>query len=170
MATEKQLTANRANAKKSTGPRTEHGKRISARNGSRQRLFASHVLLVNESRDAFHALWNSFKELIEPEDAIENALMETMVMARWRNERLWAIEAANINKSINDVALSEYNGGSATLIALAMRQFPDGGSTQDKISHYEYRCDRQFHRAAERLARYREEKRRQKNLNQGEPN
>lgn len=43
MATEKQIAANRANAKRSTGPKTRQGRQVSSRNALRHGLFSSQV-------------------------------------------------------------------------------------------------------------------------------
>ena len=48
MRTDKQLDANRQNAKNSTGPRTEHGKHRSRRNAFRHGLTAETVIDVLE--------------------------------------------------------------------------------------------------------------------------
>jgi hypothetical protein len=50
---EKQLAANRANALKSTGPRTEAGKARSSRNAVRHAMLARSVLLRCESAERF---------------------------------------------------------------------------------------------------------------------
>ncbi|MGC1764422.1 MAG: hypothetical protein WA769_15920, partial [Pseudolabrys sp.] len=56
MATEKQLAANRQNAKSSTGPRTEAGKRRSRRNAIRHGLTAQTVIEVYEDTTEYKAL------------------------------------------------------------------------------------------------------------------
>jgi hypothetical protein len=45
MATEKQIAANRANAQKTTGPRTEHGKSTSAMNALKTGLDAKNEII-----------------------------------------------------------------------------------------------------------------------------
>jgi hypothetical protein len=56
MATEKQITANRKNAQKSTGPRTLNGKRKSRRNAVRHGLTAETVIDVIEEAADYEAL------------------------------------------------------------------------------------------------------------------
>ena len=56
MTTEKQIAANRENAKKSTGPRTADGKRKSRRNAVRHGLTAETVIDVLEEAADYEAL------------------------------------------------------------------------------------------------------------------
>jgi hypothetical protein len=51
MATEKQITANRANAKRSTGPKTKNGRRASSRNALRHGLSCAFQLYDLVPRD-----------------------------------------------------------------------------------------------------------------------
>ena len=56
MTTDKQIAANRQNAKNSTGPRTERGKRRSRRNAIRHGLTAETVIDVLEDPAEYEAL------------------------------------------------------------------------------------------------------------------
>jgi hypothetical protein len=56
MTTEKQFTANRENAKKSTGPKTEAAKNQSRRNAFRHGLTAETVIEILEDRAGYKAL------------------------------------------------------------------------------------------------------------------
>ena len=51
MASEAQIAANRANAQRSTGPRTEEGKEKSARNALNHGLCAERVVIDEEDRE-----------------------------------------------------------------------------------------------------------------------
>ena len=55
MATQRQIAANRANARKSTGPRTEAGKRRAKRNALTHGLTTKDTVLITENwRDFAH--------------------------------------------------------------------------------------------------------------------
>ena len=56
MATDKQIAANRLNAKNSTGPRTDAGKRRSRRNAIRHGLTAETIIGVLEDPAAYKAV------------------------------------------------------------------------------------------------------------------
>jgi hypothetical protein len=53
MASERQIAANRQNAKRSRGPKTEHGKARSSRNALRHGFSARKYLLAGESWEEY---------------------------------------------------------------------------------------------------------------------
>jgi len=93
MTTERQITANRANAAKSTGPATPEGKRISSQNAARHDLASRTVLLKDESTRRFNDLAAALMLHFQPRNALEISLVQTMTAARWRLLRLWGIQA-----------------------------------------------------------------------------
>ncbi|WP_141701773.1 hypothetical protein [Methyloceanibacter marginalis] len=66
MASSKQIAANKANAKKSTGPKTEAGKSCSSMNALTHGLTAKTVLILGESGDSFEALRAALRRSISP--------------------------------------------------------------------------------------------------------
>src|SRR5665213_2086280 len=95
-SSEKRIAANRANAKRSTGPTSEIGRRNSSRNSSRHHFLASAVLIPHESRERFAELLNAFTADFQPRDNTERSLVDKMAVAHWRLMRLWAVETARI--------------------------------------------------------------------------
>jgi len=96
MATDKQIHANRANAMKSTGPRTEAGKRASSRNALRHGLTAEHVVLDNEDPADFDALRASVRVEFEPQGPTEAFLVDRLAGLIWRLNRVPGFEAGLI--------------------------------------------------------------------------
>ena len=92
MATDKQIAANRQNAKNSTGPRTETGKRRSRRNAFRHGLTAESVITVLEDEAAYRKFENKILGDYTPETAIERALVVRLASLLWRLRRAVAIE------------------------------------------------------------------------------
>jgi len=93
MATEKQIAANRQNAKKSTGPRTEYGKRRSRRNAMRHGLAAETVIDVLEDRAAYKSLQRAINADYHPRSNFELQLVARLVSLLWRLRRAVAIES-----------------------------------------------------------------------------
>ena len=94
MATAAQIAANRANAQKSTGPRTEAGKAASARNALKHGLCAERFLLEEEEREAWEALRADYLARLRPEGPAETRLAERIAQLAWRRDRTGAAEAA----------------------------------------------------------------------------
>jgi hypothetical protein len=69
MATEKQILTNQQNAKHSTGPRTESGKRRSRRNAVRHGLTAETVIDTLEDAADYSAFERAIKSDYSPQTA-----------------------------------------------------------------------------------------------------
>ena len=94
MATQKQIEANRRNARKSTGPRSAAGKAASAANALSHGLTAaSDVLLADESADAFACMQRDVLADLAPQDALQAMLARRIVMLLWRLDRAARLEA-----------------------------------------------------------------------------
>jgi hypothetical protein len=80
MASSAQIAANRENAKKSTGARTEAGKQASSRNAFRHGL-AGHgfALLEWEGAETFDRIKAEFEREHQPTTPTESVLVERMV-------------------------------------------------------------------------------------------
>jgi len=87
MATDKQRSANRENAKKSTGPITTAGKARAARNAIQHGLYCREVVLPWEDPEVYQELEQSFWDTYNPTDAVEAALVRQMTAAEWKLQR-----------------------------------------------------------------------------------
>ena len=86
------LAANRANAQRSTGPRTPEGKARSRQNAVKHGLFSSTLgpagEKFNENRAEFEALWAEFSEYYDPQGPDEALLVDRIATAWWQLARL----------------------------------------------------------------------------------
>ncbi len=94
MASAAQLAANQANARKSTGPKTDDGKAKSAQNALKHGLCAERLLIDEEEREEFEALRADYLERHRPAGLAEERLVERIVQLVWRRDRAGAMEAA----------------------------------------------------------------------------
>ena len=90
----KQFRANRRNAQRSTGPRTEEGKAASARNATTHGAFCADLLLPGEDAEALLALKRGIDAALSPGDAIERELADRIAATQWRLRRLRGAERA----------------------------------------------------------------------------
>jgi len=94
MTTERQKAANRANARRSTGPKTPKGKTAVRLNAIRHGLLARDAVLLGEDSDAFEELRNEVWAELSPVGPIEKLLVERVVNEMWRLQRATRAETA----------------------------------------------------------------------------
>ena len=92
--TPRQLAANRANAKKSTGPKTRQGQLRSAYNSLNHGLCAVTVVLPGEDAERYDYLRQEYMNVIQPANVIETHLADLFVADQWRRERAVHYETA----------------------------------------------------------------------------
>ena len=96
MASEKQQEANRANAKRSTGPKTVAGKALSRMNAHKHGLTAETIVIGDEDPRTFDMLRAELEEEYNPRPGIESELVERLAVLMWRMRRIPIFEAALI--------------------------------------------------------------------------
>src|SRR5512143_1610728 len=87
MTTEAQVAANRANARKSTGPRTPEGKAVVAQNAVKHGLLAREGVLRGEDGEEFERHREMLLEELSPAGALEVILATRIVDLTWRLRR-----------------------------------------------------------------------------------
>ena len=92
MATFSQIEANRGNASRSTGPKTEAGKRRSRRNSVRHGLTAETVIDVFEDPEDYKAFELSVTADFDAQTAVERELVLRLASLLWRLRRATAVE------------------------------------------------------------------------------
>ena len=107
MASSKQLQANRANAGKSTGPRTQVGKARSRLNSRKHGLTAKTLIIVGEHAEDFEELRSALIEQYDPQSALEFELLERLAGILWRLRRVPLFEAGILDARHADVSDDE---------------------------------------------------------------
>ena len=92
MSTLRQLEANRRNARLSTGPVTEDGKRRSRQNAVRHGLTAETVITVLEDAEDYAAFEMAVTAEYDGQSAVERELVLRLASLLWRLRRATAIE------------------------------------------------------------------------------
>jgi hypothetical protein len=92
MISEKQLEANRRNAQRSTGPRTEAGKERSKLNACRHHLTGQVNTMTEPDRIAFNKFLDGIMKDLAPEGAMEIQLAQRIAHDHWRLNRAAAVE------------------------------------------------------------------------------
>lgn len=97
MTSARQLEANRANARHSSGPKTSEGKQFSSFNALQHGIYARDVVLPGENRDAYDAQIVQLAEDLCPVGRVEEGLVKRMADIWWRLDRTQGIEAGLLN-------------------------------------------------------------------------
>lgn len=141
MISEKRILAARANGALSRGPKTPEGKARS-RNAVRSRRLTDGVVLGQESREAFHELFNFHVDCFSPLDDVELGMVEEMASAFWRIRRNWAIE----NYLLESAAAAQPDGPELPRIAAAFSELSTGPQLAN-LRRYETRLHVMYQRA-----------------------
>lgn len=94
MPTEKQIRANKANARKSTGPRSKPGKAISSRNAMKHGLSAQKLLIEGEDPAMFDRMRDEIFFDMQPRGELQVELVEHIISTLWRLRRVAYFESA----------------------------------------------------------------------------
>ncbi len=87
-----QIEANRQNALKSTGPKTEEGKKRASLNGRRHGLTGQAFIMSEEDRKAWETFSQAFIETLKPANPVEAQFAYLIAKDNYRINRIHAIE------------------------------------------------------------------------------
>ena len=170
MTSQKQITANRRNGKKSTGPKTEIGKTRCKRNALNHGLRAIGVLTPDEDPGAYDELRQKLRMDVAPVGCAETQLVERIAACLWRLWRCARIEA-KLLRILRRSASSFEESLLATIapeiaskrekektsfdydIGLAFSGDPFDNDALGKLCRYEASLDRMLYRALHELQR-----------------
>jgi hypothetical protein len=134
---------NRANAQHSTGPRTEEGKKRSSLNGMRHGLTGQIHITTDAERAALESFTKGIVDSLNPSDALESQIAQTIAEDYWRLNRGRAIE--------NNILALGYLGEDGNIITeheqnhtalAAARTFMENPNAFRLISLYAQRTNR----------------------------
>ena len=163
MASKRQNAANRANARRSTGPRTEDGRRASSLNALKHGLRSQLTVIPGENEADFHALFDAFAEEAAPESARDFVAVRKAAACEWRLRRIAAIETEmfiqvlkapaeeatidNIEAIVERLAARQAAPPESPYAALAARFLNGGIRHFNALARYEASLNRQYHQA-----------------------
>jgi hypothetical protein len=151
MTSTAQVTANRANATHSTGPKTDAGKLASSRNSFRHGLTAKQVVIPGEDPTEYDALRQELHDDYAPANTAEATLVDQIAEHTWRLQRVRRAESATFERLMR-------NDDSDRAVARAVT---DPLCDLEKIRRYEVTIERSYHRAIDQLRKLQKERRAQ---------
>jgi hypothetical protein len=157
MISERQQEANRRNAAKSNGPKTPEGRAAVRMNALKHGLTAAEIILPTvEEKIDFEQFRAAFEEECQPVGLLEQVLVEDLVSARWRMNRVrkmepgfFALRHERMKSQIKDLSALDAHAH----LALIFRDDAQDADTIGKMSRYEARFERSFYKALKELQR-----------------
>ena len=182
--TDKAIEANRRNAERSTGPRTEEGKAAVSLNRLAHGLTGRVPLVPGEDLAAFDQLRAGLVQQLNPVGVLEEALVDRVASCTWRLWRAQRIESglltwrrlgleesrsrgsdlADVLKEMNSPARPETKGWQELQEqdlpswGLVLIHECNGGAPLEKLNRYEGALERSLYRAMHELERLQRER------------
>lgn len=97
----KQLRANRLNAQKCAGPRSDAGKDRSSMNALKSGIYAQFQILPGEDPAALEKLSGEFYDYHQPETPDEREVLDSVIHAAWLNRRYRRMDAQLMKHEID---------------------------------------------------------------------
>ena len=149
------------NGAKAAGTKSPQGIQTSAMNALRHGLTSKTLVLANESPEKFNQLLQTYIEKFQPQDGVEMNLVDEMVSARWRQQRVWMVQTAamdlQMDKQVEEFARLPYPVTEPTRIAMAFLAMANQEKALELLMRYETNYSRMHDRAMKALFRLREE-------------
>ncbi len=153
LVTQKQLMANRENAKKSTGPNDTSLTRL---NALKHGILSEEVLLKGEKKKDLEELGRRLRQELTPEGELELILVDRIVCSIWRLKRALRIESAVMSYEYEDGLYDDWNKKPRDE-RLAYKDMLVG-SDLEIVQRYETTVERQIYRALHELSRLQAER------------
>ena len=107
-SSQKRIDANRANSRRSTGPRSESGKCRSSQNAIRHGLrTVKTTVLSSESIEEYADRMIFVNQDLNPRNRTEVLIVSTAVQASWVHDRALRVQTARLNRNIADAERRE---------------------------------------------------------------
>ena len=172
----KKVLANRNNAKKSTGPRTENGKAWAKRNAVKHGLRAEHIITVGENKIEFEELKDQFVKELQPIDIISMQLVNRIVLTAWNLQRsdkiqsgmlayeMLSYEADEYKSKLKEIHHADFAGSQIKvpyqnlLMGLSFLRDCNSSNAMVKLGSYETRLLNRYSQLLEELKKYNKQK------------
>ncbi len=133
MATVAQITANRANAQLSSGPKTPEGKARVSQNALRHGLTSTRLVIRDDEREEFASFRDGLVLELNPQGAVEQVTFDDLLHAAWNLQRFRRLEAETCTGTLDDFTN------------------PETAASLDRLGRYQARSQRAYYRALAEL-------------------
>jgi hypothetical protein len=155
MPSTQQSETSRQNGAKSHGPVTPEGQAKSSQNALKHGLTAAVVVLPHENKEEYNKLLSSYIHDLRPANQSQQDLVETLAAARWRSNRLVAMESSLFEQEMarnREAVDQEFTGVDDTgKMAFALDKMVNTSKTPAYLLRYESQLNRTYDRALKQL-------------------
>ncbi len=165
MPSKARIDAGRRNGMLARGKKSEEARQKCAKNSVKHGLFSKTLVLANESPELLEETRKTYYEVWKPENEFEADLVNDMIAARWRLNRIMAVEGEILDLR---QARMDHSGElkkefeiipEPTRLDIAYDEESNKSKTLANLSRYEARYFRQFRQATAELSRIQKERR-----------
>jgi hypothetical protein len=157
MTTEAQITANRLNAQKSTGPRTPEGKAISAMNALKHGLLAREGFIRGEDEIDYGIHREYLWSYLTPGAPLEEILANQIIDLTWKLKRCAQDQAEAFamlfDKTLAGAPEPEEEAERGKIIGRMLVEDFGGPAILERLQRYERRIEGGFYRALHEMRR-----------------
>jgi hypothetical protein len=134
---QRKIEANRRNAKKSTGPKTEEGKARSAMNSIKYGIYSDKYLIKDESYEEFDNYRRKILKCLNPTNAVLFDMATHVVSNGWEYQRCTLLESKILNsKSLKHDAERKQNNEEAKQIIVSWQDPPELEAKYGALEEY----------------------------------
>jgi len=122
-------------------------------------LTAKTVCFSNEAPDRLKLTYQGYLDLIQPQNQIEDDLVQVLAVSKWQEQRSWAIETSlfDLQMDIQEAELEKKfeSLDEPTRLALAFKSLADDSHSLQLLLRYRGSHSRQYDRALNQLVNLR---------------
>ena len=152
------LAANRANAKKCTGPKTREGKFKSSLNALKHGSYSHNFIIKTEDAGTFENFSKSFIDEFQPATPSELELLKQLISVAWRRNRIAELIQLRINNAIDSVVAVSEPTPAAQITLRAFEKLENEKHSFARQEAHEIRLANLFQRTLSRLNAIRDKK------------
>ena len=134
----------RANAQKSTGPRSAPGKQRSRMNAVKHNLSGQHLILQESELEAYNRMGSAMLTDLKPKSEPERQIAEKIIDTNFRLNRLTAIENNLFSFGLTRNETDTPHDDRIEVMAAQTRAWTERATTFDTLGRYESRLSRQL--------------------------
>ena len=116
MSSDKKIKANRLNSKKSTGPKSEAGKRRSSLNSIKHGLYGEKIAIIGENIDEINDITERLVKELKPIGINQEIIVSKMVDLAIRLRRIPLLEAGILNQEMQEYEAEKYKEDVAEVV------------------------------------------------------